>query len=55
MPVPNAAGNKPIAAINAVITTGLTARSTPCKMAVSEAHFIFQYFSRNTDIRITPF
>ncbi|HWB25330.1 MAG TPA: hypothetical protein VG738_07610 [Chitinophagaceae bacterium] len=33
MPVEIAAGSKPIATINAVITTGLILETTPCKMA----------------------
>ena len=44
MPVDMAAGNKPIAAMIAVITTGRTLEITIRKNGVVEVHFMFEVF-----------
>jgi hypothetical protein len=54
IPLDIAAGNNPIAAISAVITTGLILEATPASIAKSIGFFSFIFFL-NTDTSITPF
>ncbi len=54
IPVLTAAGNKPIAAISAVITTGRMRERTPSEIALSIDIFSSRFFLK-TLINITPF
>lgn len=54
IPVDIAAGNKPIAAIDAVITTGRMRVSTPTEILLLSGMRSLR-FCRKTETRITPF